>query len=298
MHRLIVMMNQLSKYQRNAAIGLGGHCQRGETWIGPSGAWFHSFLFVKVGPFVRQDRLKFGQVPLVLFWIVRKFLASLGRDVMWNDPQGLSGLQRTDVGFAGAFKVIESIKGFCDRIADNHDAVVAHDHDLILGVRQQGGAARAFFFKGQTAVVFIDHVTSVKRAGVLVDGGQSAVGKRRQNGCMDRMHVHAAPRMRHTAVDTPMQPPRRWVGRIWSGQGFRIVGVYDDHIACFDPTEMCLIGVHQELGSIIIDREAKVVGDPFMHGQPCCPPKSSSQINPFLPEFHIVAHDVPLGVLR
>ncbi len=135
MHRLIVMMNQLSKYHRNAANGLTGHCHRGDTWIGTSGAWFHSCLFVKVRPFVGQDRLELGQVPLVLFWIVRQFLACLGRDVMWDDPQGLSGLQRPNVRFAGSFEIIEPIKGFRDRIADNHDAMVAHNHDLILGVR-------------------------------------------------------------------------------------------------------------------------------------------------------------------
>jgi hypothetical protein len=108
-------------------------------------------------------------VTFVLFWIILKLGRCFFSDFIGQDAQGLSGLQRTYVVFGGAFELIESIKGFCDSCADYHDAVIAHDHDLLFGISQKACATLALFLEREAAVVVINDVTIEERRAVLVD---------------------------------------------------------------------------------------------------------------------------------
>ena len=96
-------------------------------------------------------------------------------------------------------------------------------------------------------------------------------------------------------MDTTVQTPSCGIRCVWPFESVGVIGVDDDHVAGFDPAEMHLIGVHQELCPVVIDRERKVVRDPFVHIQPCGPAKGGGQIDAFLPVVHVL-HVGPLLV--
>ena len=68
---------------------------------------------------------------------------------------------------------------------------------------------------------------------------------------------------------------------------------------------MNLIGIDQELRSIIVDGQTEMVGDPFVQVQAGCPLKCRREVGPFGPVFHVrAAHrqlantgfDRPVGI--
>jgi len=82
--------------------------------------------------------------------------------------------------------------------------------------------------------------------------------------------------------------PKLWIRCVRPFESVGVIGVHDDHVAGFDPAEMHLIGVHQELCPVAVDRERKVVCDPFVHIEPCGPAKGCGQIDAFLPIIHVL----------
>ena len=55
------------------------------------------------------------------------------------------------------------------------------------------------------------------------------------------------------------------------------------HVGGFDAREMHLVGVHQEACAIVIDGEAEMIGDAFVHFEPCRPAEGGCEINALLP---------------
>jgi len=97
------------------------------------------------------------------------------------------------------------------------------------------------------------------------------------------MHMHCTARMRNQPVQPTMQAPCCWVGCVWAGERVGVVGIDHDHVRGFDAREVHLIGVHQELRAIIIDRHRKVVCDGFVHLEPGRPAKGGGQLNAGFP---------------
>ena len=56
-----------------------------------------------------------------------------------------------------------------------------------------------------------------------------------------------------------------------------------EHVGGFDAREMHLVGVHQEACAIVIDGEAEMIGDAFVHFEPCRPAEGGCEINALLP---------------
>ena len=62
---------------------------------------------------------------------------------------------------------------------------------------------------------------------------------------------------------------------------------------------MHLIGVHQELGAIVINRQTDMVRHPFVHVQPCRPAECGGHIYSLCPVGHILwmaVHDGSLDL--
>ena len=51
---------------------------------------------------------------------------------------------------------------------------------------------------------------------------------------------------------------------------------------------MHLVGVHQELRAVIVDRQREVIGDGFVQVEAGCPAEACGEIDPLLPVLHIV----------
>ena len=104
----------------------------------------------------------------------------------------------------------------------HQDAVVAHDHDLDLGVGEQLRAALALLLEGQPAIVGVDHLRGLKNIAEFWSiGGSVRIGQRGEHRRVDRMHMHDAARMRHVAVDRAVQAPGGRVRRVRAGHASR-----------------------------------------------------------------------------
>ena len=168
--------------------------------------------------------------------------------------------------------------------------MVAHHHDLFLRIIEQLRAALALIFEGQTAVFAVNHDTIEKHCGILVDGRQGAVGQTGQYGRVDRMDVHGAAGVGAMAVKPSVQAPSGGVRRVGTFQSLGIIGVDQEKVRGFDPAEMHLIWVHQELGAIVIHRQAEVVGHGLVHVQARRPAEGGRHIHTLLPMVHIGAN--------
>ena len=120
-----------------------------------------------------------------MFGVVFQFTGGFFGDVIGQNPKRASGLQGADIGFGRPFKIVEPIEGFGDGIADDHDAMIAHNHHLFARISEERGAAFAFFLERQAAVVIINHVAIEKRRTVLINRGEGAIGERGENGGVD-----------------------------------------------------------------------------------------------------------------
>ena len=125
------------------------------------------------------------QMAFALFRVAFQFLRRLFSNLIRQHLQRSPGLQGADIRLGSAFEIVLSGKRIGHRIADNHDAVVAHDHHFLLWVGEELRTAFALFFERQTAIVSVNDVSIEERRTVLVDGRQARVFKAGQNGRMD-----------------------------------------------------------------------------------------------------------------
>ena len=200
-----------------------------------------------------------------------------------QDPQGAAGLQGADIGLGGAFEIGQAVEGIGDGLADDQDAVVAHDQGGEFWVTQHFGAAATLVGKGHAAVVVVHHLTVEKHGRVLVDRRQAAVGKRGQHGGVHRMDMHDAAGMRQGAVDRTMQAPGGGVGRVGAVHGARVIGVNLDQRRGGDAGKVAAIGVDQEPCPLGVDGQRKVVGHRFVQVQFDGPAESGGHVGPLGP---------------
>ena len=110
-------------------------------------------------------------MPFRLTGIGIDLVRSLFGDAWGKNAQRSTGLQSSNVRFGGAFKVVHTIEGIRDAVADDKDAMVPHDKNLDLWVGQQFCASLPLFFESQSAELIVDRMTIVENCCVLVDWG-------------------------------------------------------------------------------------------------------------------------------
>mmetsp|Transcript_24078 Transcript_24078/g.44489 ORF Transcript_24078/g.44489 Transcript_24078/m.44489 type:complete len:242 (+) Transcript_24078:154-879(+) len=228
-------------------------------------------------------------MAFVLLGIILDLLRCFGRNRIRNHAQGFAGLQRQQVGLASPFKVKHPVKGLRHSIAQHHDPVIAHHHDLLPGVIEQLGAAFPFFLERQPTVIIINDHPVKEHATVLIHGRQTAVCQRRQRRGIGRMHVHRATGMGAMPMHATMQPPGRGIRRIGPFHAGRVIGIDHDQVRRLDARKMHLVGVHQEFGPVLVDGKGEMVRHCLVHVQAHGPAKGGGKVHAFLPVVHVWA---------
>ena len=157
--------------------------------------------------------------------VISQFIRCLLSYLRGHDPQRLAGLQRPNVGLSCPFKIEKLKQRIRHRCPNCQYAMVTHHQNGGVGVSEQGRTARAFLLEGQTPELVIDHVASVEHGGILVDGGQCAIGQRSQHSGVDRMHVHDTAGMGAVAMYRTVQTPGGGIRGVGGSHGIAVVGV-------------------------------------------------------------------------
>jgi hypothetical protein len=183
-------------------------------------------------------------------------------------------------------------------------AVIAHHHHLDLGIDEKLRAALPLLLEGQPAIMRVDDMAVEEHRRILVDRRQARVGERRQHRGVDRMDMHDAARVADIAMDGAVQPPRRRIGRVRTGERIRIIGIDHQEVARLDAREMHLVGIHQELRAVVVDGQREMIGHRLVHVEPRRPAKGTSEIDALLIEgqvgqrFLLQAGDAHPKILR
>ncbi len=176
--------------------------RQGWSRQGGGEGWGDCCRSVFVGGFFGiEDGLEFGEVCFGLVGVGFQFEGGFFGDVVGEGIEFLSCPQGFDVGFGGAFEVVEAIEGIGDGVSDDEDAVVSHDEHFELGVMEQLSASFSFFFEGESSEVVVDGDAVEEGCGILVDGGEGGVFQGGEDGGVDGMDMHGAGGVRQCFVD-------------------------------------------------------------------------------------------------
>ena len=166
--------------------------------------------------------MQFGEVCGGLVGIIFEFSRGFFGDGIGEDIELLSCPQGFDVGFCGAFEVVEAVEGIGDGATYDEDAVVAHDEHFDVWIIEQLCASFSFFFEGESSEVIVDGDSVEEGCGILVDGGEAWRFQRREDGCVDRVNMHDAGCVREGFMDRCVKSPGGWIWGVGLREGFGV----------------------------------------------------------------------------
>ena len=190
-------------------------------------------------------------------------------------PTAPAGRFRGDIGPAADFIMIGEVEGQRRRLADGHEAVIAHHHHRL--VAENGRQPFGLVAEPHAVESVIDGDPVVETRRRLVDGRKLRRFQRAERGRVMRMKMHDAARLRVVAVHRPMDRPG-------GGVDMRLhrprpeTGIDKKHVACLQLREMNAEGVHQEHLPVIRNGIGEMVGNALMHVLANGPAENGRQI--------------------